>query len=96
MMNRVENPRYTVNPDAAASIHDDGIVILHIGKGRLFTSNGTGARIWRGLQRRLRVESIAEEISGEYQIDQSTAREHTLHFLGALERQALVSRGIAA
>ena len=41
-----------VNPEAAASIHDDGVVILDNRSGRLFTSNQTGARIWRCIERR--------------------------------------------
>ena len=83
---------FTVNPDAAASFHDDGIVILHTGSGRLFSSNGTGARIWRGVERRLPLEAIAEEISGEYKIARTTAREHAARFLAELERHTLIQR----
>ncbi|MBV9927481.1 MAG: PqqD family protein [Acidobacteria bacterium] len=84
---------FTVNPEAVASIHDDGIAILHTGVGRLFTSNGTGARIWRGVERRLSLESIAEELSGEYNIARATAREDVARFLAELERQTLIQRG---
>ncbi|HEX7315674.1 MAG TPA: PqqD family protein [Pyrinomonadaceae bacterium] len=84
---------FIANPEAVASIHDDGIVILHTGKGRLFSSNGTGARIWRGVERRLSPEAIAEEISGEYNIASATAREHTVRFLAELERHTLIQRG---
>lgn len=87
---------FTVNPAAAASFHDDGIVILHTGSGRLFTSNGTGARVWRGVERRLPLEAIAEELSGEYKIARTTAREHTASFLAELERHTLIQRGAAS
>jgi hypothetical protein len=86
---------FTVNPEAAASFHDDGIVILHTGSGRLFTSNGTGARIWRGVEQRLPLEAIAEEISGEYKIARTIAREHTARFLAELERHTLIQREAA-
>jgi Coenzyme PQQ synthesis protein D (PqqD) len=86
---------FSVTPEAAASFHDDGIVILHTGKGRLFTSNGTGARIWRGVEQQLPLTAIAEEVSGEYQIARTTAREHTAHFLAELERHALIQRRAA-
>ena len=95
MTSKVNDFRFVVNPQAAASFHDYGIVILDSGNGCLFSSNGTGARIWRGLEQQLPVEVIAEQISGEYQIARSTAREHTLGFLSALEQQALVQREIA-
>ena len=93
MTNQTRDFSFIVNPEAAASFHDDGIVILHTGQGRLFSSNGTGARIWRGLEQQLTLEAIAEEISGEYQIARTIAREHTLNFLTVLEQHALIQKG---
>ena len=92
MANQSSNFSFTVNPEAAASFHDNGIVILHTGKGCLFTSNGTGARIWRGVEQRLPLEAIAEEISSAYKIALATAREHMVLFLAELERQKLIQR----
>lgn len=83
----------TVNSEAAASIHDDGLVILHTRSGRLFTSNRTGASIWRCIVRQLPFEAIADEIGGEYGIARTTAREHTARFLAQLERHNLIDRG---
>ena len=85
---------FTVSPEANASFHDEGIAILHSGSGRLFTSNETGACIWRGLEQHLPLDTIAEKISGNYQVARSLAREHTIHFLSELERHALVQREI--
>ena len=95
MTSEVSDFNFTVNPEAAASFHDDGIVILHTDKGQLFSSNATGARIWRALEQRLPWEVIAEEISRDYQIARTTAREHTLGFLVALEQQTLIQREVA-
>ena len=92
MMNQISDFSFTVNPEAAASFHDDGIVILHTGKGSLFTSNETGARIWRGVERQLPLEAIAGEISVEYNIARTTAREHTIRFLAEMERHKLIQR----
>jgi len=83
---------FKVSAQAIASIHDDGIVILHTGSGRIFTSNITGARIWNGIERHLHLESIADEISSAYEIAQTTARDHALRFLAELERHSLVQR----
>ena len=93
MANQISDFSFTANPEAAASFHDDGIVILHTGKGSLFTSNTTGARIWRGVEQRLPLEAIAEEISGAYNIARTTAREHTVRFLAELEHHQLIYRG---
>ena len=95
MMNQVSEFSFTVNREAAASFHDDGIVILHAGNGRLYSSNATGAHIWRGLERQLSLDTIAEGISAEYQIAPATAREDTLRFLAELERHTLVRREVA-
>lgn len=95
MSNQSSDFRFTVNPEAVASFHDDGVVILHTGAGRLFTSNGTGARIWRGVVRRLPLEAIAEEVSGGYDIARTTALEHTASFLAELERHTLIRREAA-
>jgi hypothetical protein len=95
MTNQISSYSFTVNPEAAASFHDDGLVILHAGNGRLYCSNETGARIWRGVERQRSLEAIAEEISAEYQIAPTTAREDTLRLLAELERHTLVRREVA-
>jgi hypothetical protein len=95
MTNQPSDFNFTVNPEAAVSIYDDGIVIMHIGSGSLYTSNGTGARIWRAIERHVQLEGIAEEISGTYEIALTTAREHTIRFLAELERHALIRREAA-
>jgi hypothetical protein len=92
MTNQIDCYRITVSSEAAASIHDDGIVILHTRTGRLFTANRIGARIWRCIEQKSSFEAIAEKISNEYQIALTTAREHTAHFLAELERHSLVER----
>ena len=94
MTQEVNNFSFIPNREAAASFHDDGVVILHTGKGRMFSSNRTGAQIWRGIEQQLTMDVIAREISGEYQIPLATAREHTVHFLTALQRHELVQREV--
>lgn len=93
---QMRDHRITVRSEAAASIHEDGLVILDTRSGRLFTSNLTGARVWRGLERQLPVESIADEIGREYQIDRTVAREHATRFLDELERNGLIDRGASS
>lgn len=83
---------FTVSPDASASIHDSGVVILHLGSGRLFTSNETGASIWRRIEQKLPLEAIAGEISDEYQLARPTAREHVTGFLAQLEQHHLIRK----
>ena len=95
-MNQISNFSFSVSREAAASTHDGGIVILHAGKGRVFSSNRTGAVIWRGIEQGRSLEDVVEEISSQFQIAGTTARTHTLNFLAALERQALIQREVAS
>jgi hypothetical protein len=95
MTNQSSDFSFTLSPEAAASFHDEGVVILHTGKGTLFTANRTGARIWRGIEQQLSLEAIANGISDEYQIAPRTAREHTICFLAELARQTLIQREVA-
>jgi hypothetical protein len=93
MAHQTCNDRITLNQGVAASIHDDGIVILHVPSGRIFTSNQTGARVWQYLEQQLPLQAIATEISREYEIDRVTAQEDTARFLAELERNGLTERG---
>jgi hypothetical protein len=94
MINQQNDFRFSVNPEANASIHDDGVVILHLGSGQLYTSNETAASIWRRVEQQLSLEAIIAEISTEYQIACSSLREHVVHFLADLERHSLIQREV--
>ena len=91
----MSNFTFNVSPEATASAHDDGVVILHLGNGRFYTCNGAGARIWRAIERRLSLEAIAQEISSAYEIALNTARQHTARFLAELELHELIHQGAA-
>ena len=96
MTNQISNLRFTAIPEAQSSFHDDGVMIFHTGKGSLFSSNRTGAQIWRGVEQKLPVDVIAQQISGEYEIELATAREHTFGFLAELQRHSLVQREVVS
>ena len=92
---RVNDHQLKISSEAAASVHENGVVILDAGKGRLFSSNQTGAYIWRCIEQHLSLEAIADKVSSEYQIDSGSAREHTARFVAELERYSLVARRAA-
>jgi hypothetical protein len=81
-----------VDSEAAASIHENGMVILHTGNGRMYAANITGARIWRGIVQQQPLHTIATEISDEYQVPITSAREHVSAFISELERHSLIQR----
>jgi hypothetical protein len=76
----------------AASIHDDGLVLLHTGEGRLFASNRAGARIWEALERGTPIEMIASGMTTSYGIATERASRDVAAFLAQLERHGLLER----
>jgi hypothetical protein len=92
MKTQSDSLKFTPSPDVASSVHENGIVLLHICSGQMFATNGTGARIWSGLKGRQSTETIVSEISADYQIDWATARGHVVRFLIELEQQKLIQR----
>jgi len=86
----MKDVRVKVDAEAAGSIHENGLVILHIGNGRMYAANKSGARIWRGILEEQPLNEIATEISEEYQIPMPMACEHVGDFVSELERHSLV------
>ena len=74
-----------------ASIHDNGLVVFHTGKGRLFAGNRTGAHIWRCLEQNLSVDAMAATIGRDYRIPVILAGEHIARFLTELQRHGLIT-----
>lgn len=87
-----DTSHFTLSPDVSASIHDRGVVFLHLKHGRLFSANAAGAHIWEGLQQQLSADHIAEHVSRRYQIAPDTAQAHTARFLSQLEERQIIER----
>lgn len=81
---------YAPGSGVASSTHESGLTLLHVGEGRMFVANRTGAYAWEGLERGLTAGTIAEEISRHYQIPLATALADTAQFFAALERHQLI------
>jgi hypothetical protein len=92
MTDQTFNDRVRLNPGATASMHEGGLVILHVPSGRIFTSNQTGARIWQCLEEQLPLEGIAAEIARDFGIDRAAALADAARFLAELERNGLTQR----
>jgi hypothetical protein len=75
-----------------SSRHAHGVVIFHMGRGRLFASNHTGADIWRKLEERRPLGAISRDLSDRYRISSDAAWACTTEFVAALERESLVER----
>ncbi len=81
---------WAASPSVVASAHDAGLVLFHTTRGRLFSTNRTGARIWDCLERSVPTDSIVAEISRAYQISHRAADDHTTAFLTTLQQEGLI------
>ena len=84
-----------VNPEAVASVHEGGVVILDNSKGRLYSSGPAGAYIWRCIERQLSLEAIAGKLHIDFHVELTTAREHTARFMEQLHANGLIERRAA-
>ena len=92
---RINSSNIRINPDAAVSVHEGGLVILDNSKGRLYSSGPAGAYIWRSIEQQLSLEDIAGKLHTDFQIELTTAREHTARFLEQLHANGLIERRAA-
>jgi hypothetical protein len=81
-----------VVPEVRASVHENGLVLLHIPSGKIFQSNRTGSQIWQGLSRGLQPDAISMGISHDYGVALDLVRQHTSSFLAELMRHGFVTR----
>jgi hypothetical protein len=81
-----------VAPEVRASVHQNGLVLLHIPSGKIFQSNRTGSQIWQGLSNGLQPDAIATDISRDYGVPRGLVEQHTSSFLTELLRHGFVTR----
>jgi hypothetical protein len=81
---------FQIAADVTASRHSDGLVLIHLGKGVVFSANRVGALIWDGAVERWSLDRVAESISSEFHIPRETARQDAMDFLAQLASEGLV------
>lgn len=84
------SPGFHIAADVTASRHSGGLVLIHQGKGVVFSANRVGAMIWNGAVERWSLDRVAESISSEFHISRETARQDAMDFLAQLASEGLV------
>jgi len=74
-----------------ASATNEGIVLLDIASGSIFSANAIGARIWSGLEEGLSIAAIVDRIALETGAERSIVARDADSFVDALKARALVS-----
>ena len=81
---------FRVAPDVKASRHAGGVVLIHVGRGTVFSANRVGAMIWNGLAEHRSLERIADAISDEFRIPRQTVQQDAAAFLAQLQAEGLL------
>src|SRR5579872_1872561 len=81
---------FRVAPDVKASRHADGIVLIHLGKGTVFSANRVGAMIWKGAAERQSLDQVAASICHEFHIPSQEAQRDAAEFLAQLAAEGLL------
>jgi len=82
--------RFHVAPDVRASLHPDGVVLIHLGRGTVFSANRVGAMIWNGAAQRWSLDRVAASVSTEFHISQQIVRLDAAEFLKELAAEGLL------
>lgn len=84
------------NEHVRATVTPDGLVLLDIDRGKIYTANPVAARIWQGLfVDKWKPAEVAESIAREFDTKTEQVGEDMRYFLAVLEESGLV-RGVDA
>ena len=81
---------FRISQHVKASLNSDGLVLINLRRGTVFSANRVGAMIWSAAAERCGFDRVAEEISREFHIPVETAREDAASFLAQLASEGLL------
>ncbi len=61
------------------------IVMMDLEKGRYFSLNGVGSRIWEIIEEPIGINKIVDYLLEEYDVSRNECEENVLEFLGKLD-----------
>jgi len=81
---------FRIAPDVKASLHSEGVVLIHLGSGTVFSANRAGAMIWNAAAERWSLDRVAASISNEFHISTQAAQQDASEFLAQLAAEGLL------
>ena len=82
-------------PAVSGEIIDGEAIILHLPHGHYFSTEGSGALIWAGVEQRLPAAAIGRALAQHYNLDEEAAQAAVDTFLAKLAELDLVRPGVA-
>jgi hypothetical protein len=71
-------------------LHSEGVVLLHIRRGTVFSANRVGAAIWQGAAERWSLDRVVTSITDEFGVSPQTAQQDAADFLAQLAAAGLL------
>jgi Coenzyme PQQ synthesis protein D (PqqD) len=81
---------FRIAPDVKASLHAEGVVLINLRRGTVFSANRVGAIIWNAAAERWSLQRVAESISQEFHVPAEAAQEDAAAFLAQLASEGLL------
>lgn len=67
------------------------IVMMDLEKGRYFSLNGVGSRIWEIIDEPIEINKIVDSLLEEYDVNRNECEENVLEFLDKLNNANIIS-----
>ncbi|MBL8227800.1 MAG: PqqD family protein [Bryobacterales bacterium] len=83
-----------IGANVKASLHADGVVLLDVQQGLVYTGNATAALIWSGFERALAPEQIADGLCETFGISRELAMSDISAFTATLQEMRLLPGGV--
>ena len=80
-----------LSTEVRASVTDEGVILLDIATGQIFSANAIGARIWSGLESGLSIAAIVDGIAADTGADRALVDRDAAAFVDALRARDLIA-----
>lgn len=77
--------------DIDATDLNGDIVMMDLEKGRYFSLNSVGSRIWELIEEPVQINQVVDSLLEEYEITRNECEENVLEFLNKLEEAQIIS-----
>jgi len=82
--------RALLSREVTTSFHEGGVVLLHIGRGLVYSANLTGARILERMMAGDTAEAVVDRISLDCEVPREQVARDTFRFLNELKTHGLL------
>lgn len=80
----------TVSKDVRCTITPEGVMLLDMSSGKLFSTNSLGLKVWTGLQDRVQIPQLIDTLCEEFGIARAIVESDVAKYLDKLKVGGLI------